>query len=144
MSASVGRGSSLAPLPNTARGSETVLIVDDEDVVRGLVDSILELQGYRVLTVASAGEALTRAATYDGDIDLLLTDVDLPDMSGRELAQRLRGERPEIRLLYMSGHNDEEIAGYGVLASGDLFLPKPFTVSALTARVREVLDNQSW
>jgi two-component system, cell cycle sensor histidine kinase and response regulator CckA len=126
---------------NNARGSEAVLVVEDEPGVRRLIESMLELHGYRVLAAANAGEALELAASA-GRIDLLLTDVEMPDMNGRELAQRLGAERPEMRLLYMSGHSEHEIAGYGVFASGALFLAKPFTVAALTQRVREVLDTQ--
>lgn len=132
------------PFATNSRGSETVLVVEDEPAVRGLIESMLELSGYRVLVAANAGEAIAISQTYERSIHLLLTDLEMPDMHGRELAQRLRAERPEMRLLYMSGHNDVEVAGYGVLASGTLFLPKPFTVAALTTRVREVLDHQSW
>jgi two-component system cell cycle sensor histidine kinase/response regulator CckA len=123
-----------------ARGSEAVLVVEDEPGVRRLIESMLALHGYRVLAAANAGEALDLAASA-GRIDLLLTDVEMPDMNGRELAKRLGADRPEMRLLYMSGHSEEEVAGYGVFASGVLFLPKPFTVAALTQRVREVLDT---
>jgi DNA-binding response OmpR family regulator len=146
MSRALWKGLARPPFALSAlpQGSETVLVVEDEPGVRGLVESMLELHGYQVLVAASAGEALTLATEHDGRIHLLLTDIDMPDMSGRELAQRLRSRRPDMRLLYMSGHSDGDVAGYGVLASGTLFLQKPFTVSALTARVREVLDNQSW
>lgn len=130
--------------PNGARGYETVLVVEDEEGVRGLVESMLELHGYRLLVAANAGEALTVSEQFGGKIDLLLTDIQMPDMSGRELAQRLRSYRPDMRLLYMSGQNDADVAGYGVLPSGTLFLPKPFTIAALTERVREVLDTQAW
>jgi two-component system cell cycle sensor histidine kinase/response regulator CckA len=130
--------------PNGARGYETVLVVEDEEGVRGHVESLLELHGYRLLVAANAGDALAVAEEFGEKIDLLLTDIQMPDMSGRELAQRLRSSRPDMRLLYMSGQNDEDIAGYGVLPSGTLFLPKPFTIAALTERVREVLDTQAW
>jgi CheY-like chemotaxis protein len=119
-------------------------VVEDETAVRTLVDSMLELQGYRVLSASSAGEALELSAAHGGRIHLLLTDVDIPDTSDRELAQRLRADRADMRLLYMSGQAEVDVIEYGVLTSGALFLAKPFTIRALTHRVREVLDNQSW
>jgi DNA-binding response OmpR family regulator len=129
---------------NGSRGAETVLVVEDEPAVRGLVESVLGLHGYQVIAAENAGDALELSTSYEGRIDLLLTDVEIPEMSGRELAQRLRAELTEMRLLYMSGHGEDEIAGYGVVASGGMFLPKPFTVAALTERVRRVLDAQAW
>jgi two-component system cell cycle sensor histidine kinase/response regulator CckA len=128
---------------NGSRGAETVLVVEDEPAVRGLVESVLGLHGYQVIGAGNAGDALELSTSYEGRIDLLLTDVEMPDMSGRELAQRLRAERTEMRLLYMSGHDEDDVAGYGVVASGGIFLPKPFTVAALTERVRKVIDGQA-
>ena len=123
-----------------SRGAETVLVVEDDPSVRGFVESMLDVHGYQVIAAGNAGAALELSTSYEGRIDLLLTDVEMPDMSGRELAQRLRAERDEMRLLYMSGHDEDAIAGYGVVASGGMFLPKPFTGAALTERVRMVLD----
>src|SRR5204862_5573590 len=91
---------------NESRGVETVLVVEDEPAVRGLVESMLGLHGYQVIAAENAGDALEVSTSYEGRIDLLLTDVEMPDMSGRELAQRLRAERTEMRLLYMSGHDE--------------------------------------
>jgi DNA-binding response OmpR family regulator len=132
------------PSPNDVRGFETVLVVEDEEAVRGLVESVLGLHGYRLLLAANAGEALATSEQFGGKIDLLLTDIQMPDMSGRELAQRLRSSRSDMRLLYMSGQNDADVAEYGVLASGTLFLSKPFTIAELAKRVRAVLDTQNW
>jgi DNA-binding response OmpR family regulator len=128
-------------IPGTPLGTETVLLVEDEHALRRLVTSVLELHGYTVLAAASASEALRIAETFESTIDLLLTDVDIPDMTGRQLAQRLRTTRLDMHLLYMSGRSEEDIAGYGVVASGNLFLEKPFTPYGLAWRVREVLDN---
>ena len=128
-------------IPGTPTGTETVLVVEDEDSVRRLITSILELHGYRVLSAGTAGEATQISVGHDGGIDLLLTDLDIPDLTGRELAQRLRATRPEMMLLYISGRPDDDIADYGVLPSGNLFLHKPFTPYGLAWRVREVLDG---
>lgn len=127
--------------PGTPRGSETVLVVEDEEAVARLVASILELNGYTVLKASGAEEAIAISETHEGAIDLLLTDVDMPGMTGRELAQRLRATREEARILYMSGREDFEIMGCGVLPAGTLFLPKPFTPYGLTWKVREILDG---
>jgi DNA-binding response OmpR family regulator len=127
-------------IPGTPVGAETVLVVEDEASVRRLIASILELHGYRVLTAGTASEALNLVASFDEPIDLLLTDLDIPDMTGRELAQRLRAARQGMTLLYMSGRTEDDVANYGVLASGSLFLHKPFTPYGLAWRVREVLD----
>jgi two-component system cell cycle sensor histidine kinase/response regulator CckA len=124
-----------------ARGSETVLLAEDEELVRIMARKVLEQAGYRVLATAGGAEALTIAAGHDGPIHLLLTDVVMPEMSGRELMRRLIARRPEVRVLYMSGYADEAIAQHGVLDPGTAFMQKPFTPGALARRVREVLDG---
>ena len=126
--------------PATLRGSETILIVEDEEQVRTLVLSVLRRQGYRVLPAAHPGEALLLGEQHPGAIDLLLTDVVMPQMNGPELAKRLRAMRPELKVLCMSGYTDEAIVRHGVLESGAAFIQKPLTPVSLTRKVREVLD----
>ncbi len=123
------------------RGTETVLLVEDEGEVRTLVRRGLENSGYTVLEAAQGEEALQVSAQYQGPIHLLLTDVVMPGMSGRELAQRLTPLRHEMKVLYMSGYADDAILRYGVLASGAAFLWKPFTADAVAQKVREVLGE---
>jgi PAS domain S-box-containing protein len=123
-----------------ARGSETVLLVEDEDSVRQLVQELLESVGYEVLTAARPAEALRLAADYAGPLHLLVTDVVMPQMDGPELAQRLRGLRPDVRVLYLSGYSPGIVADRGVLENGGTFLQKPFSAEALETKVRETLD----
>jgi two-component system CheB/CheR fusion protein len=124
-----------------ARGTETILLVEDEHPVRGLARRFLEARGYRVLTASSGPEALRIAREKNLAIDLLVTNVVMPKMSGRELALQLASERPEMPVLYISGHPQDALAPHGVLANGIDLLPKPFTEEALAARVREILDR---
>ena len=124
----------------TTSGSETVLLVEDEGVVRTLVRSTLAQRGYRVLEAQNGNQALEIADHHQGPLHLLLTDVILPGMNGRELAEQLRGRRPETRVLYISGYTEETIARQGVLAPGVGFLQKPFTLEALARKVRGILD----
>jgi PAS domain S-box-containing protein len=130
------RASTLAPL---ARGSETVLLVEDEPPVRELAVRVLESCGYEVLAAGDGLDALRISEQRDGPIHLLLSDVVLPHMSGKELAEQLKAARPEVRVMYMSGYTDQAIAQHGVLTSGDAFLPKPFTIEELTWKVHELL-----
>jgi signal transduction histidine kinase len=120
-------------------GTETVLLVEDEERVRQIATEVLERVGYRVLPEGSAAAALARASAHDGRIELLLTDVVLPDMNGRELAERLRAERPDSRVLYTSGYTDEIKILNGQTGPGTLFLPKPYDPPTLLRSVREVL-----
>jgi two-component system cell cycle sensor histidine kinase/response regulator CckA len=129
-----------APAP-VLRGSETVLLVEDEDIVRGLVTEILETAGYTVLGAADGNEALELAERYQGPIHLLLTDVVMPKMSGRDLAERLIAAHGETKVLYTSGYTDTAIVDRGVLQPGTEFLQKPFSFAALTQKVRHVLDQ---
>jgi CheY-like chemotaxis protein len=119
-----------------ARGSETVLVVEDQKDVRLLVTRSLNAYGYRVLATANAEEALACAQAHDGRIHLLLTDVVMPGMDGKELAARLAKLQPEIRVLYMSGYPESVIAHKGILDPGIDYIQKPFTPDALAARVR--------
>jgi len=124
-----------------ARGSETVLLVEDDDAARELVHHILTTNGYQVMEEASGPEAQARCARTEGSIHLLLTDVVMPGLSGPELARRLAPERPEMKVLFISGYAVDALGQYGVLDPGTAFLEKPFTAEALTAKVREVLDQ---
>jgi two-component system cell cycle sensor histidine kinase/response regulator CckA len=123
-------------------GRETVLVAEDEDDVRNLVMQILKRQGYRVLEAANGGEALIACEKYKEKIHLLVTDVVMPGMSGRELSDRLLPLHPEMKVLYMSGYTDDTILRYGVLEGEINFVQKPFSVEALTQKVREVLEKQ--
>lgn len=122
------------------RGSETILLVEDEDVVRGLARQILEQAGYRVLDARGGEEAIQLCNERREPIDLLLTDVVMPETSGKEIAERLTEMRPATRVLFMSGYTDEAIVHHGVLDSNVEFIQKPFTPVALARKVREVLD----
>jgi CheY-like chemotaxis protein len=124
-----------------ARGSETVLLVEDEDVVRGLAAHILEDAGYRVIKARGGDEAIQLCAQETDAIDLLLTDVVMPEKSGKDVADRLTSMRPRLKVLFMSGYTDEAIVNHGVLDVGIQFIQKPFTPLALSKKVREVLDS---
>ncbi len=128
--------------PEVYRGTETILLVEDEEGVRSLIRQVLTRHGYTVLESAHGGEALLLCERHPGRIDLLLTDVVLSQMSGRELAERLSPLRSEMRVLYMSGYTDEAIVHHGVLTPGSAFVQKPFTTEALTRKVRQVLDSK--
>jgi len=123
-------------------GSETILLVEDEDVVRGLAVKILEQSGYRVLSASRGEDAIHLALKQADEIDLLLTDVVMPETSGKEVADRLRELRPGLRVVFMSGYTDEAIVHHGVLDSNVEFIQKPFTPNALVRKVREVLDAE--
>jgi PAS domain S-box-containing protein len=125
-----------------ARGSETLLLVEDESGLRDLVRDILSVEGYRVLTAPDGVEALQIAGGHEGPIHILVTDVVMPHMSGKELADRLGSTRPEMRVLFTSGYTDDAIAHHGVLAEGVHFLSKPFEMEALIRKVRDVLDGK--
>jgi CheY-like chemotaxis protein len=125
------------PLPG---GSEVILLVEDEDSLRDLARESLQTVGYTVLEARHGGEALVTSEQHAGPIHLLLTDVIMPHMNGRELADRLVSARPEIRVLYMSGYTGEVIRAQDLMQSGRAFLPKPFSPDALVRKVREALD----
>jgi CheY-like chemotaxis protein len=120
---------------------ETVLVAEDQPEVRRLALRILKGNGYQLLEAASGPEALALSARHAGPIDLLVTDVVMPEMTGRELAIRLRESRPQIKVLYVSGYAADIIGREGVLDPGVDYLPKPFTPAQLAIKVREVLGQ---
>ena len=121
-------------------GSETILLVEDEDAVRELGREVLEMRGYTVLEAPHGAQALLVAERHAGPIHLMVTDVVMPHMSGRELVERLAPRRPDMRILYVSGYTDDAIVREGMLQPGTSFLQKPFTPDTLARRVRELLD----
>jgi PAS domain S-box-containing protein len=125
-----------------AFGSETILLVEDETEVRKLVREILEMNGYKVLEVHRGEEALSVGQQYQGPIHLMVTDVVMPGISGRQLAERLAPLRPDMRVLYMSGYTENAIVHHGVLDEKTAFIQKPFTPGTLALKVREVLDEE--
>jgi CheY-like chemotaxis protein len=127
------------PQESLARGTETVLLVEDEEQVRQLVCDILRADGYRVLAAGSPLEALELATQHAGSVDLLLADVVMPQMNGRELADRLKPLRPEMRVLFISGYTGNVVVHHGVLDEGVAFLQKPIVPDALLRRLRDVL-----
>jgi CheY-like chemotaxis protein len=122
-------------------GTETILVVEDEEAIRKVVTRSLQTAGYSVLSAAAAGEALQLAAQHVGTIHLLLTDVVMPHMSGRALAQELAKMRPTVKVLYMSGYPDKAFVHNGVVDEGTHFIGKPFSATDLAHKVREVLDS---
>jgi two-component system cell cycle sensor histidine kinase/response regulator CckA len=125
----------------TLQGTETILLVEDDDQIRHLASTALESAGYTVLTAANGHEALERNAQYSAPIHLLLSDVIMPGMSGPQLSERLAALRPMMKVLFVSGYTDREISQYGVANSEVILLSKPYTPETLQLKVREVLDQ---
>jgi len=129
------------PASTTHKGYETILLVEDEPAVRELTQIVLTARGYTVIEALTPEDAVRLAVNKGAEIHLLLTDVVMPGISGRELAKRLTGLYPNLRVLYMSGYTYNVIAQDGTLEEGISFLQKPFTPHVLAQRVREVLDR---
>jgi CheY-like chemotaxis protein len=121
------------------RGSETILVLEDEARVRKLVCGVLAGRGYQVLEAVRGEEAVRIAAEHQGRIDLLLTDVVMPEMSGPQVLEQMRARHPEMKVLFMSGYTDEAMMHHGILESGAPFLQKPFLPETLARKVREAL-----
>ena len=121
-------------------GTETVLLVEDAAAVRAVTKQVLERQGYKVLEAADGEAALQLAQRHRGPIHLLLTDVVMPRLSGRELAEQFARLRPDTRVLYASGYTDDSVVRHGILESGTAYLQKPFSPESLARKVRDVLD----
>jgi PAS domain S-box-containing protein len=129
--------------PTDTRGSETVLVVEDEELVRAVIREILEDAGYTVLGARHGRQALELAAAHVGPIDLLVTDLVMPELGGRELADELARTHPDTGVVFMSGYPDDAVVSHGVLAADAAFLQKPFTHDELASKVREVLDGRT-
>ncbi len=127
--------------PQYVHGTETVLLAEDAGPLRAVARQILKREGYTVLEAPDGKSALEGAAAHDGPIHLLITDVIMPEMSGRQLAERLKQQRPELKVLFVSGYTDDAIIRHGVLEPGIAFLQKPFSPELLARKVREVLDS---
>jgi signal transduction histidine kinase/ActR/RegA family two-component response regulator len=125
---------------SVSKGTETILLVEDDDQVREVVISILRLDGYQILEARGAEEAMNLSRLHPGEISLLLTDVVMPKMNGRELAKRLAAERPDMRVLFMSGYTQNVIIHHNVLDEGLVLLQKPFTPDALLQKVRAAIE----
>ncbi len=129
------------PRLSAAAGTETILLVEDEEMVRTLTRTILTRRGYQVLEAERGGDAYLLCKSHREPIHLLLTDVIMPKMNGRELYRQVRELRPDLKVLFMSGYTEDVIAPHGVLEEGTDFIEKPFTVEGLTRKIREVLDR---
>jgi CheY-like chemotaxis protein len=124
------------------KGSETVLLVEDEESILRLGKAILEKFGYNVFAACKPGQAISMAEQYEGPIHLLVTDVVMPEMDGKELEARIAELRPDIKVLFMSGYTGHVVVHHGILEDDLHFIPKPFSVESLAGKVREVLDEK--
>jgi CheY-like chemotaxis protein len=140
--ASRGRDAVALPPPSPApRGEETLLLVEDSAALRDLILEVLEQHGYRVLHAAHGEQALEVLREHEAAVDLLLTDVVMPKLGGKDLADEVRARHPGIRVIYMSGYTDGAISRAGILGEGVTLLEKPFSSERLTRAVREALDR---
>jgi two-component system cell cycle sensor histidine kinase/response regulator CckA len=122
-------------------GTETLLLVEDEAAVRSSARRLLERHGYTVIEARHGADALRIVETGDREVDLVITDVVMPEMGGRELVERLRTRHPGVKVLFMSGYSERAVASDGVMPPGTGFMEKPFTIEQLTRRTRELLDG---
>ena len=130
-----------APRQEDSRGRETILVVEDDDGIRGLIGTVLQKSGYKYLGAENGTAALNVAERHTGHIDLLLTDVVMPGMNGKELARRMTASMPELRVIFMSGYTEDAIDRHGVLEPGTHFVQKPFTPTSLATTIRRILDE---
>ena len=137
----IPEGATAAPVAGVPGGRETILLVEDEELVRNLQQRVLERRGYRVLTARHAQEAQAHIATEGDSVDLLVTDVVLPGINGRQLADRLSAAYPALKVLFVSGYAEDAIVNAGVLDPEINFLSKPFSPDALAREVRRILDQ---
>jgi len=128
--------------PDLPRGTETLLVVEDDSALREMVVRILGGSGYTVIAMNDGLQAIEKAPDIDRHVDMLLTDVVMPNMGGRDLANQIVGMFPDIKILFMSGYTDDAIVHHGVLEPGLDFIQKPFTPLGLLKKVREVLDKK--
>ncbi len=122
-------------------GTETIMVVEDDEMVLRMIRTVLAKKGYRVLGAADGRQCLEVLSAHPGEVDLLLTDVIMPDMNGRVLYERMSEAYPDVKVLFMSGYTDNVIAHHGILDAGVKFIPKPFSMNALAEKVREVLES---
>ena len=122
-------------------GDETILLVEDDAGVRDLAKQVLQTQGYTLLEATNGNQALQLAAAYTAPIHLLLTDVVMPGISGKVLAEQLQQKQPDLKVLYMSGYTENVVAHHGVLEEGVVFIQKPFNAVTLTQQIRAILDG---
>lgn len=127
--------------PGLVSGLETILLVEDDEAVRVFVEVVLREAGYHVLVAANGESALELSARHSAPIDMLVTDVVMPGISGGQVAEALRGSRPEMRVLFLSGHTEDALVHHGVRNAKAAFLQKPFTAAAITRKIRNVLDD---
>jgi CheY-like chemotaxis protein len=127
------------PIEDRTMTRKTILLVEDEDVVRGMVAEALQLCGYTVLIAGDGAAALDISEEFAGEIKLMLTDVVMPQMSGRQLTEKISLQRPNMKVLYMSGYTDDAIVRHGVLEEGTAFIGKPFSPDALVLKIGELL-----
>ena len=131
-----------AHAPALPRGTETILLVEDEDAVRALARHVLTSCGYVVLEAADGREAVRLAEQHHGRIDLVVSDVVMPYLGGRQLVERLAAVRPGLKVLFLSGYTDDAVVRHGVREAEYAFLQKPFSPTALAQKVRDVLDQR--
>lgn len=122
--------------------TRTILLVDDDSIVREIASEILTMQGYHVIEAPNGHEALQRMSNGNGPIHLLLTDIMMPGMNGRELAEQLIVRQPTLRVVFMSGYNEDDLLRKGISSRSVTFVAKPFTIQSLSSAVKAVLDGQ--